>query len=781
MWRGRRRRRAYGMVHPVLKHPIMRCFIVLFALALASTRAAEPLRALIIDGQNNHRWVEITPVIQEILEETNLFAVDVATTPPRGAKMETFLPHFASYDVVISNYNGDLWPRTTRDRFVTYMREGGGFVAIHAANNAFPEWPEYNEIIGLGGWGNRDERWGPYLFFREGEIVRDSRPGRGGTHGARRPFLVTLRNADHPITRGLPEEWMHARDELYGLLRGPGENLTLLATALSKPKNYAPEHEPILFTVRYGKGRTFQMTLGHDVHAMRCQGFATTLQRGAEWAATGGVTRTAIPETFPSSSRPSLRPEPEPLPKNPYTTGLEERPNIVVIVADDLGWNDVSYHGGPIPTPNLDRFVRESVELDRFYVCPFCSPTRAGLMTGRYPHRFGMHGSPLQYHQTKGLPPSETTLAEMLREAGYKHRHAVGKWHLGNSSRAFHPRCQGFTHFYGHSCGMIGYFNHRRGGQRDWHRDDDPLVEEGYATDLMTEEAVSVIRSKSRQPHPFFLYLAYNAVHTPNQAKPEDMEAVKPAFEAARQRHAKEDHSARLPNRLRPGPGKNKRNWKDGWGGELSRGQTFFAMTHRLDQGIGRVLQAIDEAKIGHNTLVLIMSDNGGTSNNHPLRGRKGRRWEGGVRVPAAIRWPRLLHGGRVLEEPMAYIDVFPTLSAAAGLDPPASAKPIDGINLLPILSGRGKLPKRPIYLGRGAVTEKKWKLIEGELYDLSRDKREMKDLAPENPKLVKRLTRSLERLESLAGPACRPEATRQTPPRDWVMPDLSVSDPDAP
>ena len=285
---------------------------LLIALVTQSSIADEKLSTLIIDGQNNHRWMETTPVIRDILEQSGRFEVDVMTAPPKGSNMDYFQPAFSNYAVVVSNYNGDLWAKNAQDRFVKYVRGGGGFVSIHAANNAFPEWKEYNEIIGLGGWGGRSERHGPYVFFRDGGFERDYREGRGGTHGARRPFVVNIRNTEHPITRGLPTEWKHQRDELYGLLRGPAANLTVLATAHSRPKNYEPEHEPQLMTVEYGKGRTFHTTLGHDVQAMSCTGFAVTLQRGTEWAATGKVTLTDIPADFPSAEEVSVRETPPP-------------------------------------------------------------------------------------------------------------------------------------------------------------------------------------------------------------------------------------------------------------------------------------------------------------------------------------------------------------------------------------------------------------------------------------------------------------------------------------
>ena len=463
------------------------------------------------------------------------------------------------------------------------------------------------------------------------------------------------------------------------------------------------------------------------------------------------------------------------------------KPNIVVIIADDLGWNDVSYHGGPIPTPNLDRFVAESVELDRFYVCPVCSPTRSGLMTGRYPQRFGMHGGPLQFSGTKGLPPSEVTLAEMLRDAGYERRMAIGKWHLGNSTVQFHPLRQGFTGFYGHYCGMIGYFGPKRGGEHDWHRDYTSVVEEGYSTDLITNEATRFIGEHADARAPFFLYVSYNAVHTPIQAKESDIEAVAPAYQKARERYSMDVGTDSLPNRVKRPKGNNvasdrpKMRWKDGWGGGLARGQTFFAMTRSMDQGIGKILEAIDRKGLREDTLVWFTSDNGGTSNNYPLRGRKGRRWEGGVRVPAAVRWPRRFEGERKLKEMLAYIDIFPTLAAAAGFQG-SSKKHIDGVNALDIIAGKTKAPDRTFYLGRDTVATKRWKLIEGELYDLIDDHREKKNVADQHPKIVAQLTKELERFEALSGPSCRPvNKEKQEAPKDWTMPDIEIIDPNVP
>lgn len=284
--------------------------LTLFIASLSfATACADPrLRALIVDGQNNHDWRATTPILKEHLERSGLFRVDVATTPPAGEDLSGFRPKWSDYHVVVANYNGALWPEETRHEFEQYVRGGGGLVVVHAANNAFPEWPEYNRMIGLGGWGGRDERSGPYVRVRDGRVVRDASPGRGGSHGAQHAFQVVIREPDHPITAGLPKAWMHARDELYDRLRGPAEELTVLATAWSDPATGGTgEHEPMLMTISYGHGRVFHTTLGHSPEAMRCVGFLVTYVRGAEWAASGRVTQTELPPDFPSADEVSLR------------------------------------------------------------------------------------------------------------------------------------------------------------------------------------------------------------------------------------------------------------------------------------------------------------------------------------------------------------------------------------------------------------------------------------------------------------------------------------------
>ncbi len=241
---------------------LVRCGSVMcLAMLLAATTARgadKLLKALIVDGQNNHAWAQTTPVLKQALEETKRFSVDVATSPAKGMDMSGFRPKFADYDVVVSNYNGEPWSKETQDDFIRYVSGGGGLVIVHAANNSFPKWPEYNQMIGLGGWGGRNEKSGPYVRYRDGKIIRDDKPGAGGHHGPQHDFLVVTRNTEHPVTKGLPTEWLHVKDELYDRLRGPAENLDILATAFSDPaKGGSDEHEPMLMTIKFGKGGSF--------------------------------------------------------------------------------------------------------------------------------------------------------------------------------------------------------------------------------------------------------------------------------------------------------------------------------------------------------------------------------------------------------------------------------------------------------------------------------------------------------------------------------------------
>lgn len=313
------------------------------------------LKALIIDGQSNHGiWPKTTAMMKDYLEQTGLFTVDVERTAlawvgphndgdptlgkekrlalldqyPAGNKKVTsvekpatdpdFKPDFAKYDVVISNFGwlAAPWPKETQTAFEKYVRNGGGFVLVHAADNSFGDWLEFNKIIGMGAWGDRNEKDGPYVYYDDaGKLVRDTSKGPAGSHGKQYEFLITTRDKSHPVTKGMPTQWLHAQDELYDRLRGPAENMKIIATAYSdEEKNASPfsplrgtaRHEPMMLTVNYGKGRVFQTPLGHSDYSMECTGFIITLQRGAEWAATGKVT-VKIPADFPTADKVSQR------------------------------------------------------------------------------------------------------------------------------------------------------------------------------------------------------------------------------------------------------------------------------------------------------------------------------------------------------------------------------------------------------------------------------------------------------------------------------------------
>jgi type 1 glutamine amidotransferase len=312
--------------------------IIVLALAVAILSCSvvkdnSKLRVLIVDGQNNHTvWPKSTVMLKSYLQESGLFEVDVYRAKPiwRGEKElaylslfntpehqmvpepitdDSFAPPFQQYDVVVSNfgYKAADWPVATQATFEEYMTNGGALVSVHAANNSFPTWKAYNEMTGLGGWGGRNEQHGPYVYFdKEGILIKDDAVGDAGAHGNKHEFQITKRN-DHPILAGLPNVWMHTKDECYGKLRGPAVNMTILASALCPiAEKGTGQHEPMLMVLNYGKGRIFHTTLGHQQESYESVGFITTFLRGTEWAATGEVTQSP-PDDFPSAYTSSSR------------------------------------------------------------------------------------------------------------------------------------------------------------------------------------------------------------------------------------------------------------------------------------------------------------------------------------------------------------------------------------------------------------------------------------------------------------------------------------------
>jgi len=389
------------------------------------------------------------------------------------------------------------------------------------------------------------------------------------------------------------------------------------------------------------------------------------------------------------------------------------RPNVLVVVADDLGWGDVGYHGGEAETPSIDRLAAEGLELDRFYVHPLCSVTRAALMTGRLPMRIGVTRNFLQARE--GLSVDERLVSQAFQAAGYQ-TCLVGKWHLGGTTdERWAPGARGFEHFYGMLGGAVDYFTHRDSrGNLDWQRNGEEVVEEGYATDLLAGEAVRWLRGlRARdEERPFFLVLSFNAVHAPLAAPAELLERFAGVEDEAR--------------------------------------RTMLAAIAAMDSALGTVLAALDELELARDTLVLFFSDNGARpakgGDNGPLRGDKGRLHEGGIRVPALMRWPGVLPEGKT-ELVVTATDLFPTLAAAAGIPTGVEVR-LDGRDLWTHLKNGEAPPAEAVMIGCDGVVvlHGRWKLLfkpaggPTQLYDLFADPFEEHDLAAAEPDVVAQL-----------------------------------------
>lgn len=399
------------------------------------------------------------------------------------------------------------------------------------------------------------------------------------------------------------------------------------------------------------------------------------------------------------------------------------KPNIIVIIADDLGYGELGIQGNKqIPTPNVDSIAKNGTRFTNGYVsCPVCSPTRAGINTGRYQQRFGHEfnpGMPGSASVTFGLPLTETFLAARLKAAGYK-TGAVGKWHLGYT-KGYMPLDRGYDEFFGFPGGAHGYIGEGAGEGNHMMRGNDPIDEKEYLTDAFGREAVSFIDRHKDQP--FFLYLAFNAVHAPLQALQKYLD--------------------RFPN------------IKD------QDRKTFAAMESAMDDAVGKVLETIRKNNLEENTLIYFVSDNGGptlstTSKNDPLRGYKAQIYEGGIRTPAMVQWKGQIPAGKTYDKPVISLDIAPTALAIAGVK--ADDAKFDGVNLMPFLKGDPGTPHEVLYWRYGeqhAIRKGDWKLLKGPLgddglYNLADDIAESKDLSAEKPEKVKELTELYEKWNS--------------------------------
>jgi len=383
-------------------------------------------------------------------------------------------------------------------------------------------------------------------------------------------------------------------------------------------------------------------------------------------------------------------------------------PNILVMVADDLGWNGVSYHNSKMTTPNLAKLAKEGVQLERFYGYPVCSPARSALLTGMMPRRFGVVDvvGPGQ----QGIPKGTPTLASTLQKAGYQ-TSLIGKWHLGSNPG---PLGYGFDHFYGFMGPEVDYFKHLdQRGKPDWWRDSKAIEEEGYTTTLFADDAIKQLRKRDPRK-PFFLEVAFNAPHT-TLAAPKDL---------------LDKHKS------------------DG---------VYGAVVDGLDQGIGRILTALDELGLRENTLVIFFSDNGASrrvSSNAPLNSGKDTVYEGGIRTPAIVRWPGKTSAGAVSQHPVAVNDLFPSILAAVGLASPSELK-LDGSNQWPAMATGKTLPRAAFLIASHdiACLDGDWKIIEtGDgkraLYNLAKDIGEEKDVAADQPEVMKSLGAKLDDLK---------------------------------
>jgi len=433
----------------------------------------------------------------------------------------------------------------------------------------------------------------------------------------------------------------------------------------------------------------------------------------------------------------------------------EDRPNVIIFVADDLGWADPGFRGSGIDTPTLDSLARDGLEFERFYTTPICSPTRAALHTGRDPMRLGVAYNTLMAWHNNGVHPDERFMPEAFLEAGYQTA-MVGKWHLGHAQQTYHPNARGYEYFYGHLHTEVGYFPpFAAQGGKDFQRDGQSIEAEGYETFTMAKEASRWIRERDTS-RPFFLYVPFIAPHTPLDA-PEDLQAKYADFEDDRPPARSEfTDSSRRMSRLLLQP---------------SARPMYAAVVDAMDQAIGQILDAVEDEGVRENTIVLFLSDNGGAAyasggaNNAPFRGGKGETFEGGIRVVALMRWPNRIEPGTKVEDIVSVMDVFPTLAAAAGIEP-GNHRKLDGRNLWSALDNGERFSRdRKLFFAAEMTVpgtlmtttfDDEWKLVQrivqtqlttevtNHLFRIAEDPYERNNLAARHPKLVADLSEEI-------------------------------------
>ena len=467
-------------------------------------------------------------------------------------------------------------------------------------------------------------------------------------------------------------------------------------------------------------------------------------------------------------------------------------PNVIIFLADDLGWADPSFRGSPIETPAIDSLARDGVEFERFYTAPTCSPTRAALHTGRDPMRLGVAYNVIMSWHNNGVHPDERFMPEAFRDAGYQTA-IVGKWHLGHAQQTYHPNNRGYEHFYGHLHTEVGYFPpFAVQGGKDFQRNGESLEAVGYETFTLAKEASRWIRDRDKQ-RPFFLYMPFIAPHTPLDA-PADLQEKYADLEDDRPPARSEftDRSRRL-NRMLLQP---------------SARPMYAAVVDAMDQAIGQVLQTVDDEGIRNDTLVLFFSDNGGAAyasggaNNAPFRGGKGETFEGGIRVVAVMRWPAEIEAGTKVVDIVSVTDVFPTLAAAAGIEP-GNTRRLDGRNVWPAIADGKRMPRdRKLFIASEMVVpgevmttvfDEEWKLVQrivqtqlttdvtNHLFDIKNDPYERNNLAAANPSLVADLSEEIVRWRALHPVGGTPRGIVPPPgwraPRDWATYPIPVED----